>query len=465
MDYTETTSENVSAPYRSKGRLENVPWNLHFDLATSNDVSDTTVLPQVISNSDNLLIDGNEKPFMNGSSFREVIQHLIWSCITLGINLDYSNFIGGFDATPTGFIGRGKSFYTSRLNLAPGVNLEIPAKNGPKKLVLDPDIVIDETQDFPEETLRLSRKEVVACKTPLVELNHHGRPKDDATEIRRKAILLEVKALTHKPLYEHENIVDFLGVTWVSEIGESQILADGYHNPLVTVVPVLLLEYADHGTLRDLMYDGLFTGQELLTFEEKQSLCRDIVEGLFALHSCGIVHGDIKPDNILIFTGRGVRYTAKLSDFGFSITQETTLQTGTRDKTPEPMWKLTGRTWPWNDPECNFPRTWIELMKTDVFSYGLLSWEILCERPIEVLFDLPVRGDQDFSITPSMREIVEDVKKDGTLGKNAATFFSDFDPLVQIFTTCLFEFCLHPASNLRATSGDICLIWDLWFNE
>eukprot|EP00475_Leptophrys_vorax_P024450 TRINITY_DN33748_c0_g1_i5.p1 TRINITY_DN33748_c0_g1~~TRINITY_DN33748_c0_g1_i5.p1 ORF type:complete len:416 (-),score=123.38 TRINITY_DN33748_c0_g1_i5:64-1311(-) len=67
----------------------------------------------------------------------------------------------------------------------------------------------------------------------------------------------------------------------------------------------LVMEYCPQ-TLKDV--------QSTLNFERKMCFALEICRGLTFLHRLGIVHGDLKPDNILI-SADGV---AKLSDFGFS---------------------------------------------------------------------------------------------------------------------------------------------------
>ena len=46
----------------------------------------------------------------------------------------------------------------------------------------------------------------------------------------------------------------------------------------------------------------------------------DIADGLSALHMCGIIHGDLKPQNILLFEDPETKgaFVAKVADFGFS---------------------------------------------------------------------------------------------------------------------------------------------------
>ena len=77
-------------------------------------------------------------------------------------------------------------------------------------------------------------------------------------------------------------------------------------------------------------------------------------------------HGDVKPQNVLIFQGESGQYVAKVSDFGFS-----SLAT-TDDYIKVP------RTQPWNGPEWHhrgFTLNGIKML--DVYSFGMLCLWLL----------------------------------------------------------------------------------------
>lgn len=90
-----------------------------------------------------------------------------------------------------------------------------------------------------------------------------------------KQILLEVRALLHEQIRYHPNVVRLLGLCWGTAQG------------MRTVFPVLVLEYAEFGTLSDLQVNS-----EPFPFTVKKKLCHDVSKGLSILHACGIIHGN-----------------------------------------------------------------------------------------------------------------------------------------------------------------------------
>ena len=62
-------------------------------------------------------------------------------------------------------------------------------------------------------------------------------------------------------------------------------------------MPVLFMEAA-------IMPLGDFLSEETRSIEVKYQFSLDIANGLEALHHLKIVHGDVKPDNVLVFASR-----------------------------------------------------------------------------------------------------------------------------------------------------------------
>ncbi|RSM02289.1 hypothetical protein CDV31_011010 [Fusarium ambrosium] len=187
-------------------------------------------------------------------------------------------------------------------------------------------------------------RDIVAIKTARDQSGHPSRWKD---------ILLEVRALLHEPLRYHPNIVHLLDFGWShsSETGSP--------------FPTLVLEYADYGTLDDLQLKS----ESPLPFRIKQKLCYDVGRGLSILHACGIVHGDLKHNNVLVFRNReeyppDQPYTAKLADFGGAIMDIG----GNADHS------LRMTTVPYDAPESGQNLTVDGIKATDTYSFGMLIW-------------------------------------------------------------------------------------------
>ena len=103
--------------------------------------------------------------------------------------------------------------------------------------------------------------------------------------------ITEMHALLYPPLFRHKNIIDILGLAWGS-------------NPFSCShkSPAIIVEYAQHGTLADLLR------KTQLGYQTKHILCLDVARGISAVHQAGLVHGDVKAENVLIFSGEDRKY-------------------------------------------------------------------------------------------------------------------------------------------------------------
>lgn len=97
-------------------------------------------------------------------------------------------------------------------------------------------------------------------------------------------------------------------------------------------MPFILMEFAPLGTLRE--YLQLNRNDSNSKFRDVEILLRDVACALSALHTCGIVHGDVKLDNVLMFPSwdRPAKALAKLTDFGHALVPE-----GSREKNHGPF--------------------------------------------------------------------------------------------------------------------------------
>jgi len=122
-----------------------------------------------------------------------------------------------------------------------------------------------------EELVREFGSSEVALKIPL--------SKQKARALRRE---LEIHAVLHMRLkgVQSRNIVRYLGFDFFR----------GF--------PVMALEYVAQGSLRKVM--GNIGSQKRLPVNEAVRITSEILDGLTAIHESGFIHGDIKPDNILM---------------------------------------------------------------------------------------------------------------------------------------------------------------------
>jgi serine/threonine protein kinase len=146
----------------------------------------------------------------------------------------------------------------------------------------------------------IRQKRVVALKSVRIQSQSDELPKAGWDHV-----LLEIRALLHETLRYHPNIVRLIGLYW------------GPDGASGNVYPQLVIEHADHGTLEDLQNNS----KSPLPFAVKQKLLYDAGKGLSIIHACGIIHGDIKRQNVLIFADNSDHgpYMAKLADFGGAI--------------------------------------------------------------------------------------------------------------------------------------------------
>ena len=194
---------------------------------------------------------------------------------------------------------------------------------------------------------------------------HNSFNKASNSSTRYASVMAELQILTNHSVREHENIIDFLGLTWDFESN-----TDGSESAW----PVLALEEAEC-TLETLLYenrDGPVTS--------RLKYCHDIAKALDFLHNSRVAHCDIKAENVLILFSSVSGMVAKLSDFGSAI-----LEIGPETYLPQGI----AGTLPWNAPEWNRKLKGLDILKPDVFSFSMLIWRAVV--PSGMLEDL--RGD------------------------------------------------------------------------
>ena len=171
-------------------------------------------------------------------------------------------------------------------------------------------------------------------------------------------VVRELQIMTHPSLRDHANIICLLAYGWTSS-------ALGRH-------PYLVVEYSDYGTLTDHL-------QRIEPdLNERRELALDVAVGLKALHDCKIIHGDLKPHDVLVFAAAANLATdrlqiAKLADFGGSVFEVGDVKRANYGgtsvyKAPE----LDGR----GMYKGVKAVTRSQLYQADIYSFGLTVWEI-----------------------------------------------------------------------------------------
>lgn len=170
------------------------------------------------------------------------------------------------------------------------------------------------------------------------------------------ALYREVQVLTHSRLRAHPNI---LALLWYDFVDLSN----------KTYIPALIMERATLGNLDSLLYTS---PQSLDKPGARIRICADITSALLALHTAGVVHGDVKSENILMFRSpeTGGIPIPKIADFGSVIVLEEVRQKGPRRYYGTPLT---------NAPEVATSATFdsIGLIKCDNYSLGLVFVNIL----------------------------------------------------------------------------------------
>jgi serine/threonine protein kinase len=244
---------------------------------------------------------------------------------------------------------------------------------------------------------------------------------------RLQNFLRELRVLTHSPLRNHENIVRLIGVGW--ERNRLSTDTSIFHWPF------LVLEHAKYGSLID------FLEESPVDFDTRRGLCHDVGLGLHALHDCDVIHGDIKPENVLVCHHATRKYIAKIADFGFTMFD----LEGRAPTTQRLGWSA-----PWEAPESARSLGFKDRMSTDVYSYGFLIWRTVSygHHPFDQRHGL---------LSTQSTGMIDSLKKTDRIPTFAAELLKEFleDSLLESVVSALEETVrLSPAARTLNDSLD-----------
>jgi serine/threonine protein kinase len=192
----------------------------------------------------------------------------------------------------------------------------------------------------------------------------HIRPQDPLRET-----VQEMLVLTHPLVRSHEHIVRLEGICW--DIPQDD-----------QVWPALVFEKTQFGDLHAFSKSKRF---QAMAMGEKLELCADIGLAIRDMHyngstlasklhtvtycMIGIIHGDIKPENVLVFEGAVQPLCARVGDFGYS-----TWFRGANNLILMP------KSVPWCAPEHEGQKFHpLQAKQMDTYSFGMLCIWLLFE--------------------------------------------------------------------------------------
>jgi serine/threonine protein kinase len=210
--------------------------------------------------------------------------------------------------------------------------------------------------------------QLVAVKTPLLE---KGDDKKKKNSHLFRSISKEYQILRSELLRRHDNVINAYGCCW-----QSLDVYDGLP------IPCLILEGTELGDL------AKFCQTHELTLRERLRMCIQITEGVQAIHAMGIIHGDLKPNNILVFQSKPDGYIAKIADFGEAIVLAEN----------EPPFRRPAGTTLYSPPEYYNPVATFDengLLKAEIFSLGVVLSSLV--QGMHIIQEMKKKSDLESS--------------------------------------------------------------------
>ncbi|MGB1014185.1 MAG: serine/threonine-protein kinase [Nannocystaceae bacterium] len=218
----------------------------------------------------------------------------------------------------------------------------------------------------------------------------------------------DVEVALKVPLtFDTENLSDFYReIELVERLGHANLL------PLLRFEVVGSLPVASYSLGRELL-DARLTRR--VTKKTATTFAAQLLAGLAEMHRCGILHCDIKPDNLVVFPNQVLR----IGGFGLAVDFY-------RDRR-----KVCSGTAEYMAPEC--ARGWVS-RRSDVFSAALVIYELFTGQLLRRPFDWPATGYKRLNeVAPGLGPVLQQALSRDPAARfaDAGAFEAEFNRVVQ----------------------------------